>query len=60
MKKVRRGLWYPTQAKTRLEWGTQPVGVVFRLLLPVKEAASLYSYRSAAMGSIRMARVAGG
>jgi hypothetical protein len=32
--------------------GTQPS-------LPVKEAA-LYSYRSASMGSIRMARVAGG
>jgi hypothetical protein len=34
------------------KWGTQP-------LLPVKQAA-LYSYRSASMGSIRMARVAGG
>jgi hypothetical protein len=21
---ARRVLWYPTQAKTRLEWGTQP------------------------------------
>jgi hypothetical protein len=38
--------------KTGLEWGTQP-------LLQVKEAA-IYSYRRAAMGSIRMARVAGG
>jgi hypothetical protein len=25
-KKARRVLWYPTQAKTRLEWGTQPWG----------------------------------
>jgi hypothetical protein len=23
-KKARRVLWYPTQAKTGLEWGTQP------------------------------------
>jgi hypothetical protein len=23
-KKVRRVMWYPTQAKGRLEWGTQP------------------------------------
>jgi hypothetical protein len=30
-KKARRALWYPTQAKTGLEWGTQRS-------LPVKEA----------------------
>jgi hypothetical protein len=24
IKKARRVLWYPTQAKTGLEWGTQP------------------------------------
>jgi len=24
-KKARRVLWYPTQAKTGLEWGTQPL-----------------------------------
>ena len=24
-KKARRMLWYPTQAKTGLEWGTQPL-----------------------------------
>jgi hypothetical protein len=24
IKKARRVLWYPTQAKVRLEWGTQP------------------------------------
>jgi hypothetical protein len=29
-KKARQVLWYPTQAKVRLEWGTQPS-------LPVKK-----------------------
>jgi hypothetical protein len=32
-KKQRRVLWYPTQAKTGLEWGTQPS-------LPVKQAVN--------------------
>jgi hypothetical protein len=30
-KRARRVLWYPTQARVRLEWGTQPS-------LPVKRA----------------------
>jgi hypothetical protein len=35
-KKARRVLWYPTQAKTGLEWGTQP-------LLAVKQSKKKYS-----------------
>jgi hypothetical protein len=38
-KKARRVLWHPTQAKTRLEWGTQP-------LLPVTQGIELYPAKS--------------
>ena len=42
-KKARRVLWYPTQAKTGLEWGTQP-------LLTVKQSKKVTAAPTASRG----------